>query len=114
MTANTTLPFNPKLCTLDTCPIEYAQITYAPSFGGNVAYAVILGLLMAAQLGLGVRYKTWGFMAGMIGGLGLEVVGYAGRVGLHYNPFKFNPFLQYVGLSGSASDLCSCPKRLHF
>lgn len=97
MTANTTLPFDPKLCTLDTCPIEYAQITYTPSLGGNVAFAIILGLLMAAQLGLGVRYKTWGFMAGMIGGLGLEVVGYAGRVGLHYNPFKFNPFLQYVG-----------------
>ena len=94
MTTNITLPFNPKTCTLDICPIEYAQISYQPSLGGNIAYAVILGLILIAQLGLGIRYKTWGFMVGMVGGLVLEVVGYAGRVMLHYNPFKFDPFLQ--------------------
>ncbi|KAH7039905.1 putative RTA1 domain protein [Microdochium trichocladiopsis] len=96
MADNTTLPFDPETCTLETCPIEYAQITYTPSLGGNIAYAVILGLILVAQLGLGIRYKTWGFMVGMVGGLALEVVGYAGRIPLHYNPFKFDPFLQQL------------------
>ncbi|ELR05505.1 hypothetical protein GMDG_07427 [Pseudogymnoascus destructans 20631-21] len=35
-------------------------------------------------------------MAGMLGGLLLDIVGYVGRVQMHYNPFTFNPFLEYL------------------
>lgn len=39
---------------------------------------------------------TQGYLVGMAGGLALEIIGYAGRVQLHFNPFPFDPFLEYV------------------
>jgi hypothetical protein len=30
----------------------------------------------------------------MVGGLALEIIGYAGRIQLHFNPFPFDPFLE--------------------
>jgi hypothetical protein len=48
------------------------------------------------QLGLGVWYKSWGFMVGMVMGLILEVLGYISRVMLHDNPFDDNAFLLYL------------------
>lgn len=87
------LIFDTTLCTLATCPLDCAQVHFLPSLGGNATFAAILGLLLIAQLGLGIRYRTWGFMVGMICGLLLEVLGYVGRLLLHNNPFDFNNFL---------------------
>jgi hypothetical protein len=42
---------------------------------------------MFPQAYLGWKYKTWGYASGMILGLAFEVMGYAGRVRLHQNPF---------------------------
>ena len=80
-------------CTVKTCPLSCAQVEYLPTLAGNIVYAVGFGLLLIAQLALGIRYKTWGFMVGMMCGLIIEVVGYAGRVMLHENPFDFNNFI---------------------
>lgn len=80
-------------CTVGTCPLSCAQVEYLPTVAGNVIYAAAFGTLLLAQLGLGIRYKTWGFMIGMICGLILEVVGYVGRIMLHSNPFDFNNFI---------------------
>lgn len=80
-------------CTLETCPLSCAQVDYLPTLAGNALYAAAFGLLLIAQLGLGIKYKTWGFMVGMICGLLLEVVGYAGRIMLHNDPFDFNNFI---------------------
>ncbi|TKA82882.1 hypothetical protein B0A55_01174 [Friedmanniomyces simplex] len=52
--------------------------------------------MILPQVGLGVYYKTWGFMSSMIIGLALEVLGYASRVQIHDNPFGSNPFLLYL------------------
>ncbi len=73
--------------------MQCAQINYLPSMAGNVIYAAILGLLLLSQIGLGIFYRTWGFLVGMTAGLLLELLGYAGRVMLHNNPFDFNAFL---------------------
>jgi hypothetical protein len=70
-----------------------AQVEYRPSVAGNLAFLILLALILVAQIGLGIFYRTWGFMVGMICGLLLEVVGYAGRVMLHSNPFDFNNFI---------------------
>ncbi|KAF2666085.1 RTA1-domain-containing protein [Microthyrium microscopicum] len=86
----------PLNCTLQTCPLECAQVEFLPSLGGNATYAAILGILLIAQIGLGVFYRTWGFLIGMICGLILEVIGYVGRIMLHNNPFDFNNFLIYL------------------
>lgn len=81
------------ICTLQTCPIDWAYVHYIPSLGGNVTYLSIFTLLLFAQLYLGIRYKTWGFLTGMVVGGLLEIVGYLGRVLLHSDPFNFNYFL---------------------
>lgn len=73
--------------------MSYAEVQYLPSLAGNTIYAAAFGLLLIAQLGLGIRYKTWGFMAGMVCGLLIEIVGYVGRIMLHNNPFDFNNFI---------------------
>jgi hypothetical protein len=90
---NGTCPLDTSSCTVQTCPIECGQITFLPTLPGNATYCALLGLILLLQAVLGLRYKTWGFMAGMCSGLILEVIGYAGRVMLHYNPFSFNNFL---------------------
>ncbi|KAF2647772.1 RTA1-domain-containing protein [Lophiostoma macrostomum CBS 122681] len=83
-------------CTVQTCPLSCAQIEYLPTFAGNAVYAAAFGLLLIAQLALGIKYKTWGFMVGMVCGLILELAGYAGRIMLHNDPFDFNNFIIYL------------------
>jgi len=86
----------PQVCTLQTCPLSCAQVTYKPSLAGNALYIAIFCLLLIVHVILGIKYKTWGFLVGMILGLVLEVIGYGGRIILHNNPFKFGAFLLYL------------------
>ncbi|KKY23445.1 putative rta1 domain [Phaeomoniella chlamydospora] len=101
-TFNQTLLANStELCNLDICPLELdgyvlAQIKYIPNLAGNVLYVAIFALLLAAQLFLGIRYRTWGFLVGMFGGGILEVIGYVARIQMHYNPFPDGPFIMYL------------------
>ncbi|PLB47686.1 putative RTA1 domain protein [Aspergillus steynii IBT 23096] len=95
-TTNTTLLHNPELCTLDTCPMELANIEYVPNLAGNIFFVAIFGLVLAFQLGFGIKYKTWSYMIAMIGGLALEIIGYVARIQMHYNPFPSDPFLMYL------------------
>ena len=80
-------------CTLSTCPIGLAEVEYDPSLGGNAFYATIFAILLLAQIFFGFIYRTWVFLAGLGGGLVLEVVGYAGRIQLHFNLFYKNSFV---------------------
>ncbi|EPS27737.1 hypothetical protein PDE_02681 [Penicillium oxalicum 114-2] len=92
--SNFTIPS--KYCTLDTCPITKAHVFYVPSLAGNTLYVALFATLLIAQIALVVRYRTWGYFAGVFGGLVLEVVGYLGRIQMHNNPFLFTPFLEYL------------------
>jgi hypothetical protein len=83
-----------QYCTLDTCPITEAYVYYVPSLAGNAIFVAIFALLLVAQIVLGIRYRTWAYLAGLSGGLVLEVIGYAGRIQMHYNPFRFDPYLE--------------------
>jgi len=84
-------------CTLATCTLAQAHIHgYVPTLAGNVLYAGIFGLILFLQLGLGVYYKTWGYMVGMVCGCTLEIIGYIARIQMHFNPFTDNPFLMYL------------------
>lgn len=98
---NSSVPFDPDNCTLATCSVkEYGQIQYIPNLAGNVAYTAIFGILIILQLVQGIRYKTWGYLAGMFFGIVLEIVGYAGRLMLHDNIFDNNSFIIYlIGLT---------------
>lgn len=80
-------------CTPKLCSLDWADMRYIPSFAGNLAYLVIFALLLLAQLGLGFFYKMWTFVTLMSLGLLIEIIGYAGRLLLHDNVFKFGPFV---------------------
>ena len=90
---NLTLYNNPKLCTFQTCPRDWAASLYLPSLAGNAFYLAVFGVCLAVQVVQGIRHRTWGFMAGMIGGCTLEVTGYAGRIMIHQHQFDGNAFL---------------------
>jgi len=85
-----------QFCTVKICSLDYAQVEYLPTVAGNTIYLIVFGLIFIAQCYLGIRNKTWGFFAGMFCGLVLEILGYAGRVMLHYDPFSFDDFLLYL------------------
>lgn len=93
VTFNGTILEDPELCTKATCSLEYAYFEYIPNLVGNIIFLAIFGVLLFPQLFFGIKFKTWGYMAGMLVGLLLEIMGYVGRVQIHFNPFKFNNFL---------------------
>jgi hypothetical protein len=80
-------------CTLATCPLSYTTTDYDPTLVGNVLYLVLFGTILVAQVTQALRYHTWSFSGAMISGLILEIVGYVGRVQMHFDPFGPNPFL---------------------
>ena len=90
-----TIPYDE--CTLKTCSVQLAQLPYAPDLTGNVVYLAIFSFCLAANIGLGFWRKTWGYLGTMIFGCVLEILGYTGRIKMHYNPFPEDPFLLYVG-----------------
>lgn len=92
-TFNVTLYNDPSLCTIKTCPIDWATIQYIPSLAGNAFYLALFLIILILQIYLGARYRTWSFMIALLGGEILEVIGYAGRIELHDNIFVFGSFL---------------------
>jgi hypothetical protein len=97
-TFNQTLLQFPNLCTSCTCPLELdgeflGNMNYYPSLGGNAFFAAVFGVLLLVQLVLGIRYKTWGFLIGMSGGLILEVLGYVARILMRDNMFTNTYFI---------------------
>lgn len=83
-------------CTTATCPLDSSWLSYAPNLPGNAFFVALFGVILFLQIGLGIRYKTWGFLAGMFGGMLLELLGYVGRIQLHSAPFDRNAFLLYL------------------
>ena len=92
---NLTTYDNPALCTLTTCPEDYATIQYVPNLPGNAFYLAWFAAFGLTQAALGIYYHTWSYMTAMLGGSVLEVLGYAARVQMHENIFDFTWFLMY-------------------
>lgn len=92
-TFNQTLLNDTDLCTLSTCPLDLAEVDYIPSLPGNAFYLALFALALAFQCGLGIYYKTWTYLIAMVFGLAGEIVGYIGRIQMHYNPFPESSFL---------------------
>lgn len=88
------IAFGPSAnCTLELCPVEWNVFGYLPSLAANAAFIGVFGLLLIVQLAQGVWFKSWGHTACVVAGNILQVIGYAGRIMLHSNPFDFNAFL---------------------
>ncbi|KAJ4382551.1 hypothetical protein N0V86_001773 [Didymella sp. IMI 355093] len=82
-------------CSLDRpqCLLENSVFRYLPNVPANATFLAIFGLMLIAHVAQGIRYKAWTYMACMVAGCSLELVGYIGRIMLHRNPFDFNAFL---------------------
>jgi hypothetical protein len=93
---NQTLILNPDLCTLKTCDLTLAHLTYRPSVWGNAIFVGIFGAVLPIQIFLGILHKTWGFTLAMFLGISLEAVGYVTRIMLHNNPFDKDTFILYL------------------
>ncbi|KAL8890481.1 MAG: hypothetical protein Q9192_005865 [Flavoplaca navasiana] len=93
---NRTLIEKPYLCTTETCPQEMQTIDYVPSLAGNAFFLALYALILILQIAAGIKWRTWSFTGCMIGGPVLEIIGYAARIQIHYNPFTSDPFLMYI------------------
>lgn len=94
---NATLIADPDtLCTLALCDLTLAHVDYIPSLAGNALFAVVFAGCFLVQLVLGIKYRTWGFMAATTIGMVTEVIGYIGRIMMHNNPFSKDNFLIYL------------------
>lgn len=85
-------------CDLDSCPIEWSIYQYRPSLPANIVLLSIFGVVGIAHTYLGVRWKSWGFMAGMLLGCLSEMIGYVGRIMLYNDPFSFVGFMIQIGM----------------
>jgi hypothetical protein len=59
-------PFAPDTCTNiapPLCTIGGTIYGYYPNLGVNAFFAAFFGICLIIQLGLGIRYKTYTFMA---------------------------------------------------
>ncbi|KPM42699.1 hypothetical protein AK830_g3899 [Neonectria ditissima] len=82
-----------NLCNLDNCPLEWSMYTYRPSLAANIVFAALFAVIGVVHTYLGFRWKSWGFMGGMIAGCAAEILGYVGRIMLYNNPFSYEGFM---------------------
>ncbi|KAJ0384813.1 hypothetical protein COL922a_007598 [Colletotrichum nupharicola] len=78
------------------CPVDMTVLSYYPNLGVNIFFAVAFGLVVLTSAFLGIRKRTWSFMALVTGGCVLETVGYVGRVLLHENPWNKDAFQMQI------------------
>lgn len=95
-------------CTLSTCPIDDAILTYRPTIAGNATYLAIFALFLIVHAFLGFRYRTWGVLIGTTCCFICEIIGYAGRLNYNNNPFPLSNFLLYVEAQQYASVATTC------
>ncbi|OKL60274.1 hypothetical protein UA08_04100 [Talaromyces atroroseus] len=74
------------------CPASATTLGYAPNLGANVFFTVAYGICALFTIAIAVWKRTWafGFTAGS--GFILEMVGYIGRILLHYNAWNLSGF----------------------
>lgn len=74
------------------CPVSMTTQGYYPNKGINVFFAACFGIAMVVTFAVGVKKRTWSYMAFITAGCALEMAGYAARVPLHDNPWNSNAF----------------------
>ncbi len=67
-----------------------------PSLGGNLALAIIFGVILVLQLVFGLISKQRWFFITCLCGIFLEVLGYASRVWSHYNLNSFDAYVMQL------------------
>ncbi|TFB00553.1 Sphingoid long-chain base transporter RSB1 [Trichoderma ghanense] len=89
------------------CPVEATVLGYYPNLGSGIFFAIVFGILTVASLVLGVWKKTYTYAIGLSIGLLLEMLGYIGRIQLHYNPWNEGAFeLQICAIILAPTFIC--------
>jgi hypothetical protein len=98
MAENSTVPLRPPPNCVEyhECLVAWGYLDYLPNITANAVFMVIFATGLVAQTVLGVRFRTWGYSIAMVAGTILEVIGYGGRIGLHYNVFIDTWFIMYL------------------
>lgn len=97
MADNGTIPIRPDNCAqYHECIVAWGYLNYLPNVAANAIFIAIFFIGLIAQCFLGWRHRTWGYTIAMLIGTILEVVGYGGRIGLHYDVFIDSWFIMYL------------------
>lgn len=84
------------LCSLETCCLAQSSFLYRVNLPANLFFTILFGLLAVPQLAIGLKHRTWGYTSAMLFGLAFEIIGYVGRLLLHFNPFNALGFYMLV------------------
>ncbi|KAF5007884.1 hypothetical protein FDECE_5799 [Fusarium decemcellulare] len=88
-------------CTLDLCPIEWTVYQYRPSLPANIVFVFLYAVALSVHIYLGIRWRTWGFMAFMVLGCVYALIGYCARIILWTDPWSFGGFMaQMIFITG--------------
>ncbi|KAF4550846.1 RTA1-like protein 4 [Elsinoe fawcettii] len=74
------------------CPVEETTYGYTPSLPANALFLALSTLCGILQVGLGIRYRTWSFLIGLVLGCITQSIGYIGRIMMHNNPWDDDAF----------------------
>lgn len=75
-------------------PNGVGALTFTPELTPNVIFLVLFIALMLGQIGLAVKFwRYYGYAIGMIGGLLLELLGYAAKVQLSNDRMNKNGYI---------------------
>ncbi len=87
-------------CTLAVCPVEWSILTYQPSIPASAVFIALftIGLAIHAYEGIRWRHTLGPFAVPIILGCIDEIIGYAGRIIMHDNPFSFAGFLMQISM----------------
>lgn len=78
-------------------PNGVGALTFTPDLAPNAVFLTIFIILFLSHLGLAIRYwRYYGYAIGMLGGLLLELLGYAAKVQLSNNRADKNGYIMYV------------------
>lgn len=78
------------------CPADGSGLSYPPSLVASIIFSAIFGVSLAFHLFLGVKFKTWSFLACYLLGSTAEAAGYIGRIFLHSNPYNLNTLVVFL------------------
>lgn len=57
------------------CPVEATVLGYYPNVGANIFFAVAFGIVTIVSGYIGIKKRTWAYMAAVTGGALLETAG---------------------------------------
>ncbi|KAH8911126.1 RTA1-domain-containing protein [Coniochaeta sp. PMI_546] len=90
--SNSTRPYYVCKEVSPACPVSKTTQGYYPNKGINIFFAAAFGVAMVVTFAVGVKKRTWSYMAFITAGCALELAGYAARVPLHDNPWNSEAF----------------------